>query len=180
MLKGDFQMNTPKRGWSSQGLKVVNPDDSSYWSTRDAALLLGDGLKTETVRSLIRLAGIVPAGKRHGPSKRGGRYVRVYAAIDLIKAYEAISDVVGDSDSEIQLHLFVLVDGVPDSYPIVDEFQYRCPGQRFFSRLVQGMRAVAVDGPVPEAPLLLDGPVFFSVWPGQSAHGPHLMDSEIR
>jgi hypothetical protein len=63
-------------------------------------MLLGGGLKPEQIRSLIRLAGIQPAGKRHGPSRKGGRYVRVYAAIDLIKAYEAVSDLSGDSSME--------------------------------------------------------------------------------
>ena len=86
-----------KRGWSSAGLKVVSQDDSSYWSTSEAALLLGPHLEPDQIRNLIRLAGIVPAGKRHGPSQRGGRYVRVYAAIDLIRAYEAVSDVVKES-----------------------------------------------------------------------------------
>jgi len=86
----------PKRGWTSQDLQVVESDDLSYWSTSDAAFLLGGGLKPEQVRSLIRLAGITPAGKRHGLSRRGGRYVRVYAAVDLIRAYDAISDVAND------------------------------------------------------------------------------------
>lgn len=86
-----------KRGWTSAGLQVISQDDASYWSTRDAAILLGGGLKPEQIRSLIRLAGIQPAGKRHGPSKKGGRYVRVYAAIDLIKAYEAISEAATES-----------------------------------------------------------------------------------
>jgi hypothetical protein len=85
-----------RRGWSSAGLEIIEAGNSSYWSTREAALLLGDGLKPEQVRSLIRLAGIEPAGKRHGPSRRGGRYVRVYAAIDLIKAYEAVSEAMTD------------------------------------------------------------------------------------
>lgn len=90
-------MTELKRGWTSAGLAVISQDDASYWSTRDAAVLLGGGLKPEQVRSLIRLAGIQPAGKRHGPSKKGGRYVRVYAAIDLIKAYEAVSELSTES-----------------------------------------------------------------------------------
>ena len=89
-------MTDSRRGWTSEGLMIIAESDTSYWSTREAALLLSPGLKPEQIRSLIRLAGIAPAGKRHGPSRRGGRYVRVYAAIDLIKAYEAVSDVMND------------------------------------------------------------------------------------
>jgi hypothetical protein len=81
-----------KRGWTSQQLEVVSNDDVSYWSTADAAMLLA--IPATQVRSLIRLASIEPAGKRHGPSRRGGRYVRVYSAIDIIKAYEAVTDAV--------------------------------------------------------------------------------------
>lgn len=55
-------------------------------------MLLSPDLRADQVRSLIRLAGLKPAGKRRGTSKKGGRYVRVYAAIDLIRAYEAISE----------------------------------------------------------------------------------------
>jgi hypothetical protein len=80
------------RGWTSSDLEVVESDDFSYWSTSDAATLLGGGLTTSQVRDLIRLAGIQPAGKRRGVARKGGRYVRVYAAVDLIRAYEAILD----------------------------------------------------------------------------------------
>ncbi len=89
-------MSASRRGWTSAGLKVIQPDDYSYWAVSDAVLLLGGGLKPEQIRSLIRLAGIIPAGKRHGLSRRGGRYVRVYSALDLIRAYEAVADVMGD------------------------------------------------------------------------------------
>lgn len=86
-----------KRGWSSAGLKVVAQDDLSYWSTSDAVMLLGPDLRADQVRSLIRLAGIEPAGKRRNPSRKSGRYVRVYTAIDLIRAYEAVITVVDSS-----------------------------------------------------------------------------------
>lgn len=83
----------PKRGWTSAGLTVIPNDDASFWSTHDAAIMLGDDLKPDQIRSLIRLARIEPAGKRRAFARRGGRYVRVYAATDLIRAYEAVSDV---------------------------------------------------------------------------------------
>jgi hypothetical protein len=83
-----------KRGWTSSELGIVNSDDFSYWSTSDAATLLGGGLTTAQVRDLIRLAGIQPTGKRQGIARKGGRYVRVYAAVDLIRAYEAILEAV--------------------------------------------------------------------------------------
>jgi hypothetical protein len=91
---------TVKRGWTSQQLEVVSSDDASYWSTADAAILLA--IPAIQIRNLIKLASIEPAGKRHGPSRRGGRYVRVYAAIDIIKAYEAVTDAVwlGDGESK--------------------------------------------------------------------------------
>lgn len=82
----------PRRGWTSDQLTVVDPDDLSYWSTSDASTLLGDSLTTAQIRSLIRLAGIQPAGKRRGIARKGGRYVRVYAAVDLIRAYDAIAE----------------------------------------------------------------------------------------
>ena len=105
-------MITPKRGWTSEHLEVVDPDDLSYWSTSDAAYLLGGGLRPEQVRNLIRLAGISPAGKRRGLSRRGGRYIRVYSAVDLIRVYEAVSDVMSDSHGTVPG-----VTDVTDEYP---------------------------------------------------------------
>lgn len=52
------------------------------------------GCDPGTIRNLIRLTGIQPAGKRRGIARRGGRYVRVYPAAELVKAYEVITDVV--------------------------------------------------------------------------------------
>lgn len=85
--------NRGKRGWSSQGLRIISPDDADYWSTADAAQLLGPPqLSQDQVRQLVNLAGLEPAGKRRmTPSGVKGRHVRVYKADDLIKAYDAIS-----------------------------------------------------------------------------------------
>lgn len=81
------------RGWSSQGLDVVAQDDPAFWSTADAAKLLGPPQLTQAqVRQLVRLSNIQPAGKRRVTVRgRGGRHVRVYRSTELIKAYEAIS-----------------------------------------------------------------------------------------
>jgi hypothetical protein len=83
------------RGWSSKGLRVIAEDDPSFWSTADAARLLGPPELTHAqVRQLVNLAGLEPVGKKrvtvHG---RGGRHVRVYKASDLIKAFSAIADI---------------------------------------------------------------------------------------
>jgi hypothetical protein len=86
--------DTPRRGWTSSDLLVVSPDDPSYWSVTDAAMLLGGGIVVEQVRNLIQLTGMKPAGKRRGSSRSGGRYVRVYPAVDLIKAYEAVAEII--------------------------------------------------------------------------------------
>ncbi len=81
-----------KKGWSSAGLRQIDTDDPNFWSTADAAKLLGPPDLTHTqVRQLVHLAGLEPAGKKR--MDRGGRHVRVYKATDLIKAYSAISDI---------------------------------------------------------------------------------------
>ena len=87
--------DSPKRGWVSDRLPVVNPDDLSYWSTSDAAMLLGSDLTAAQIRALIRLAGLQPSGKRRGIARKGGRYVRVYSAVSLIRAHEAIQEAMG-------------------------------------------------------------------------------------
>lgn len=84
----------PRRGWSSQDLPVVPLLDDRYWSTFDAAELLGPS--RTSIRDLIRLAGLKPVGKRPNGSKR--RHVRVYLAEDLLRAYEKVSDMVNGAD----------------------------------------------------------------------------------
>lgn len=80
-------------GWRSDDLKVIPADDARYWSVADAAGLLGPPTLTERqLRDLIGIIGLVPAGKRSAGPKR--RHVRVYPAVRLIAAYEAISGLV--------------------------------------------------------------------------------------
>lgn len=89
-------MSNVKRGWSSEGLPVIEPDDDRYWSTADAARLLGPPELTQgQVRQLVALASIPAIGKRRVTIRgRGGRHVRVYEAAKLIKAYEAVASVI--------------------------------------------------------------------------------------
>ena len=89
-------MTNAKRGWSSAGLKLIDTDDPNFWSTADAARLLGPpDLTHQQVRQLVHLAGLQPAGKKRVSAQgRGGRHVRVYSATDLIKAFDAISDII--------------------------------------------------------------------------------------
>lgn len=87
-----------KRGWTSAGLRIISSDDTSYWSTKDAAMMLGT--EAEQIRNLIRLTGLTPAGKRHGHARRGGRYVRVYSAVDLIRAFETVSEITSEGVTE--------------------------------------------------------------------------------
>lgn len=82
------------RGWTSRDLPVVG-DDPKYWTADDAARLLGPPqLTTVQVRQLVRMVSIKPIGKRrtsrHGTS---GRYARVYRAVDLIRAFDAVYQV---------------------------------------------------------------------------------------
>jgi hypothetical protein len=83
------------RGWSSQGLEIIEQDDPEYWSTADAARLLGPPILSQAqVRQVVRLSNLQPAGKRRVTVRgRGGRHVRVYKSTELIKAYEAISSI---------------------------------------------------------------------------------------
>jgi hypothetical protein len=89
------------RGWSTDGLPAVG-DDPTLWTAAEAAVLLGPPeLPVERVRSLIRLTGIQPVGKRRntvGVMANSGRHARVYRADDLIRAYEALHGV-GDQPS---------------------------------------------------------------------------------
>lgn len=81
-----FDISTPRRGWSSQGLPVVGYDDPAYWSTFDMTITLG--LTKKQVASLIELAGLQRAGKRHGGERR--RHVPVYRAQEVQEAYKAL------------------------------------------------------------------------------------------
>lgn len=78
-------------GWSSADLPTLG-DDPRYWTAMDAARLLGPPeLTVSQVRQLLKLTGIQPAGKRrvtrHGTS---GRHARVYPALALIRAFDAL------------------------------------------------------------------------------------------
>ncbi len=88
-------MTDSKRGWSSAGLKQIAPDDPNYWSTAEAASLLGPPTLSHTqVRQLVHLANLEPAGKKRVAIRgKGGRHVRVYPAADLIKAFNAIAEI---------------------------------------------------------------------------------------
>jgi hypothetical protein len=80
-----------KRGWSSAGLPVIEGNYDIYWSTAEAAYLLGPpSLTEEQVRQLVHLVGLTPVGKRWVKG-RTTRHVRVYRASDLIRVYEAIA-----------------------------------------------------------------------------------------
>jgi hypothetical protein len=82
------------RGWSSVGLKTVG-DDENLWTVTDAANLLGPPkLSPGQVRQLISMMSLEPVGKRRVTVLgRSGRHARVYRAIELIKAYDALSRV---------------------------------------------------------------------------------------
>lgn len=78
-----------KRGWSSAELTLVQQDEK-YWTVAEAATYLGR--RQDDVRFIIRSLNITPIGmqKQTGPEKRG-RQPRVYRALDLIRAYDALS-----------------------------------------------------------------------------------------
>lgn len=81
-----------KRGWTSTDLRVVTEDDR-LWTVEEAAQLLGPPMLAPwQVRQLVVMWQIKPVGvrSRSGEEKRG-RQPRVYRAIDLIKAYDALS-----------------------------------------------------------------------------------------
>lgn len=85
-----------KRGWSSDDLELVG-DDPLLWTTDDAARLLGPPeITAAQVRELIRVSSIQPTGKRRATTR--GRHVRVYRALDLIKAHEMLYHVLGDAE----------------------------------------------------------------------------------
>jgi hypothetical protein len=77
------------RGWSTV-LMVVDEADR-LWTVAEAARFLGE--REEDVRWIIRRLSIEPIGvhKRTGPEKRG-RQPLAYRAIDLIKAFDALSN----------------------------------------------------------------------------------------
>lgn len=80
-------------GWRSDDLEVIPASDARYWSIADAARLLGPPVLTERqLRELIGICQLRPAGKRSaGPNRR---HVRVYEAIRMIQAFEAIATVI--------------------------------------------------------------------------------------
>jgi hypothetical protein len=71
---------TPRRGWSSQDLPVVAPDDNRYWSVYDMTELFGTTDKK--VRALIELGDLKHVGKRHNGAKK--RHVPVYLAAEVL------------------------------------------------------------------------------------------------
>jgi hypothetical protein len=100
-------MNT-KRGWSSAGLPLIEGHYDIYWSTTEAAYLLGPPqLSEEQVRQLVHLVGMQPVGKRWVKG-RGTRHVRVYRANELIRAYEAIAGVIESIIDANVAHLYTL------------------------------------------------------------------------
>lgn len=79
---------TPRRGWTSQDLPVLD-QDASLWRAQDAANLLGPPTLTPPeVRRLIILFGIRPVGRAR--TRTAGRAARLYRAADLIEAYDAL------------------------------------------------------------------------------------------
>lgn len=75
------------RGWRSTRLEVVPDTDPKYWSVADAAERVTDEptLTEPEWRQLVRLAGLVPAGKRRNGARR--RHVRVFLAADLVQLH---------------------------------------------------------------------------------------------
>jgi len=73
-------------------------DSPDFWTASEAAAILGPPeLTPGQVRQLIRIAGLEPAGKRRVTTYgRAGRHARVFAARDLIRAYEAVWGVLGE------------------------------------------------------------------------------------
>lgn len=81
-----------KRGWTCNGLALVE-EDERLWTVQQAAQFLGPpALAPWEVRRIILWLNIQPVGtyRKDGPEKRGRR-PRVYRAIDLIKAYDTLS-----------------------------------------------------------------------------------------
>lgn len=82
------------KGWTSAGLKTVG-DDDTLWTVAEAACHLGPPVLTVAqVRDLVRIARLEPVGKRQTGRPTPGRQPRVYRAVDFIRAYEALSQVV--------------------------------------------------------------------------------------
>jgi hypothetical protein len=81
------------RGWSSEGLPVV-AEDPHLWTLTHAAGLLGPPQLTPAqLRTRVRVAGLVPVGKRRvTESGHSGRHARVYRATELIQLYESFSE----------------------------------------------------------------------------------------
>jgi len=84
---------TTKRGWSSAGLPVIYGEDDRFWTVNEAIAQLGKPiLSAGQLRSLIRLHGLQPCGKKR-TTKIGtsGRYSRVYKAEELIKLHDTLT-----------------------------------------------------------------------------------------
>lgn len=81
------------RGWSSEGLPVVG-EDPGLWTVASAAAVLGPPQLTPAqLRARVRVAGLVPVGKRRvTEAGHSGRHARVYRATELIQLYESWSE----------------------------------------------------------------------------------------
>jgi hypothetical protein len=78
------------RGWST--ILMVVDEAERLWTVAEAARYLGE--REEDVRWIIRRLDIEAVGvhKKTGSEKRG-RQPRAYRAIDLIRAFDALSKV---------------------------------------------------------------------------------------
>lgn len=72
--------------WSSAGLPVICGREDVLWSVRGAALVLD--CQPDQVATVIRRAGIAPAGKRH-EAGLGTRHMRVYPAVLILRAWDS-------------------------------------------------------------------------------------------
>ena len=86
------------RGWTSAGLPSLG-DDPHVWTIADAARLLGPPQLSEAqLRSLVRMASLIPVGKRRvSVLGRAGRYARCYRAEDFIRLYDAVERVMPEN-----------------------------------------------------------------------------------
>lgn len=77
------------RGWSSIGLMLVDGDER-LWTVAEAAQLMDE--PADDIRWLIRRLNIPAAGlQQQTGTDRRGRQPRTYRAIDLIRAFDALS-----------------------------------------------------------------------------------------
>lgn len=86
------EAESARHGWTAGHLKLLDEDDPRYWSTAEAARLLGPPQLTEAqVRVLVNILRLEPKGKK--PAGSGRRHVRAYDAVKLIGIYERLLEV---------------------------------------------------------------------------------------